>query len=159
MKTEISGDGLILKRFEAAFASALYEAASESCGGEFSRWMPWCHENYSFADSESFARGRPELWEQGSAYVYAIFDHSQTEFLGMISLNQFQAIHKFVNLGYWIRVSQQQRGIASRATRLLAKTAFEILPINRIEILTAAGNLPSQKTAERAGAGREGILR
>jgi RimJ/RimL family protein N-acetyltransferase len=33
------------------------------------------------------------------------------------------------------------------------------LEINRIEILVAVGNIPSQKTAEKAGATREGILR
>jgi RimJ/RimL family protein N-acetyltransferase len=62
-------------------------------------------------------------------------------------------------LGYWIRVSKQNRGIVSDATRVLAQTAFTDLPINRLEILTALENIPSQKAAEKSGATREGILR
>jgi RimJ/RimL family protein N-acetyltransferase len=91
---------------------------------------------------------------------YAIFDAETEQFLGGVGLNQPNAAHKFFNLGYWVRTSVQNRGIASRAARILAKASFEDLPpLNRIEILAAVENLPSRKTAEKAGAHHEGILR
>ena len=67
--------------------------------------------------------------------------------------------HKFYNLGYWVRASRRNQGIISKAARLLAKIAFEDLPVNRVEIITAVENIPSQKAAEKSGATREGVLR
>ena len=159
MRHKISGDKIYLQRYEIQFAPLLFEAGTESRGGEFSRWMPWCHENYAFADSESFIKKVEENWQDQTQFGFAIFDAETDEFLGGVGLNQPNNHHKFYNLGYWIRVSKQNRGIASAATRLLAQAAFEDLPINRIEILMAVENIPSQKTAEKAGATREGVLR
>lgn len=64
-----------------------------------------------------------------------------------------------MNLGYWVRTGFQSCGIAHTATELLAKTAFEDLDLNRIEIAAAIENIASHKTAEKAGATREGVLR
>ena len=159
IRGEIKSDSIILRRYEIGFAPLLLEAAIESHGGEFSRWMPWCHENYTFADSESFIEKTVENWDDKTQFGFAIFDAKTNEFLGGVGLNQPNDNHKFYNLGYWIRVSKHNKGTASAATRVLAKTAFEDLPINRVEILAAVENIPSQKAAEKAGAIREGILR
>ena len=166
MRTEIHDEQLILKAYEKSFAPMLFEAGIESRGGEFTRWMPWCHENYTIEESRAFVEKTVENWQHahdfwraGAEFAYAIFDAPTGRFLGGVGLNQPNKIHKFYNLGYWVRVSAQNRGVASHATRLLARAAFEDLPINRLEILVALENIPSQKTAEKAGAWREGILR
>lgn len=159
MRSEIVGERVVLRKYETGFAPLLFAAANESKGGEFSRWMPWCHENYALSDSESFIEKVRENWQTETQFGFAIFDAKTNEFLGGAGLNQPSRIHKFYNLGYWIRVSRQNRGASSEATRILAAAAFEDLPINRIEILTAVENIPSQKAAEKSGATREGILR
>ena len=159
MRSEIIGERVILRKYEIGFAPLLFEAADESKGGEFSRWMPWCHENYSLADSEIFIEIVEAGWKDATQFGFAIFDAQTSEFLGGTGLNQPNKIHKFYNLGYWVRASRRNRGIISEAARLLAQTAFEDLPINRIEIITAAANIPSQKAAEKSGATREGVLR
>jgi RimJ/RimL family protein N-acetyltransferase len=64
----------------------------------------------------------------------------------------------FCNLGYWIRTSRIREGAATEAIRLLAQFGFSTLQLVRIEIVVAAGNLASQKAAEKAGAMREGLL-
>ncbi len=161
MRTEIYGDRITLRRYEKSFAPLLFEAATESVQDkEFARWMPWCHADYKFEETVSFIEKTLENWQDETQFGFAIFDARTNEFLGGIGLNQPNDQHKFYNLGYWIRTSKQNRGTASAATRLLAKAAFEDLPeLNRLEILVAAENIPSQKTAEKAGAVREGILR
>lgn len=159
MKTEISSNNLILRKYETNFAPLLFEAAKESSGGEFTRWMPWCHEDYILAESESFIEKSIENWEDESQFGFAVFDTQTSEFLGGVGLNQPNKIHGFYNLGYWVRTSRQNRGIASKAARILAQTAFDELPINRLEMLIATGNIPSQKAAAKSGAMREGILR
>ncbi len=158
MREEIKGEKIVLRKFEIGFTELLFQAAFES-RREIVYWMPWCHENYSVKDSEDFIRKSIENWEDKTQFAFAIFDPQNNEFLGGTGLNQPNIINKFYNLGYWVRVSAQNRGIASEAARLLAKTAFEDLEINRIEILVAVENIPSQKAAEKAGAMREGVLR
>jgi ribosomal-protein-serine acetyltransferase len=159
MRYEITGERIILRRYEIGFTEKLFEAAFESRGGEFSRWMPWCHENYSIEESESFIKGTVENWQNEAQYGFAIFDAANEEFLGGTGLNQPNKIHKFCNLGYWIRTSRQNRGFASEAARLLARAGFEDLRINRIEIIAAVENEASHRAAEKAGATREGVLR
>lgn len=158
MKQQISNGVITLKKYEMEFAPLLYEAARESYGGEFTRWMPWCHENYSIEDSKLFIAKTLKGWKQKNQYSFAIFDAHNNEFLGGIGLNQF-GLHKLVNLGYWVRTSRHNRGIATQATRILTKACYEDLDINRIEIVVAVENIASQKAAEKSGAIREGILR
>ncbi len=159
MRDEIKSVNLILRKYEIGFAQLLFEAGTESRGGEFSRWMPWCHADYALAESASFIESGEENWRNETEFNFAIFDAKTNEFLGGVGLNQPNEEHKFYNLGYWIRVSKQNKGTASAAARLLAKTAFEDLPLNRLEILVAVENVASQKAAEKSGARREGILR
>ncbi len=159
MRPKIIGDNIYLQRYEIGFAPLLFEAANESKGGEFTRWMPWCHENYTLAESENFITSSIENWNNQTEYDYVVFDAQNNVFSGGIALNLFNEDRKLVNLGYWIRTGSQKRGIACAATRLLAKMAFEDLDLNRIEIAVAVENYASQRTAEKSGATREGVLR
>jgi len=168
MRTEIYGSQIVVKAYETSFIPLLFEAAIEARDddGDFTRWMPWCHENYTMEDSRTFVEKTVEdwhdsddIWRPGRQFAYAIFDSKAEKFLGGVGLNQPNAEHKFYNLGYWVRPSAQNRGIASRATRLLAHAAFEDMPLNRIEILAAVENIPSRNAAEKAGAHYEGVLR
>ena len=95
----------------------------------------------------------------GEWYSFGIFDKETGRFLGGVGLNFVNRAHQIANLGYWVRTSATGRGIASRATRLAARIAFEELGLQRIEIVAAVGNLGSQRVAEKAGAVREGVLR
>lgn len=167
MRTEIHDEEILLKAYEESFAPMLFEAARESgASAEFRRWMPWCHENYTLAESREFVEkckknwlDKENVWRAGMEFGYAIFDRASGNFLGGTGINQPNEAHKFFNLGYWVRTRAQNRGVASRATRLLARAVFEDLPVSRIEIIVAAGNVPSRKAAEKSGAQFEGILR
>lgn len=159
MRSEIKTEKFILRKYELDFAPMLFEAAIESQGGEFSRWMPWCHENYKIEESESFIAKSIKNWKNEAEYDFAIFDTKNEKFAGGVSLNLFNRERGTMNLGYWVRTSLQNRGIASSATRMLAQTGFKDLNVNRIEIAIAVENFASQKAAEKSGAKREGVLR
>src|SRR4028119_831335 len=103
MRSGIVGEKIILRKYEIGFAPLLFEAANESKGGDFSRWMPWCHENYTISESKTFIESLEEKWNSGKVFDYAIFDRKTNKFLGGTGLNQPSEIHKFYNLGYWIR--------------------------------------------------------
>jgi RimJ/RimL family protein N-acetyltransferase len=115
MRPEIKGEKIILRKYEMGFANMLAEAAIESRGGEFTRWMPWCHLNYELADSKSFIEKLEECWNDQTIFGFGIFDLRTERFLGGIGLNQPNEFHNFYNLGYWVRVSEQNRGIVSTA--------------------------------------------
>ena len=168
MRTEIRGARIALKAYEETFIPLLYEAAMEArLDPEFVRWMPWCHENYRLEESREFVektiahrRTAEDVWREEMVFGYAVFDAATGKFLGGTGLNRPDKTHRFFNLGYWIRPSAQKSGAASAAARLLGEAAFEDLPdLNRIEIVAAVGNLASRRTAEKAGAHFEGVLR
>lgn len=159
MKTEISNGSIVLKRYELDHIPLLFEAALESRGGEFTRWMPWCHENYTIEEARQFITKSIENWENANEFDFAIFQKQSNRFLGGISLNLFNHQRKLANMGYWIRVKSQKQGVAYKAINLLTEAAFQETDLNRLEITAAVKNIASQKTAEKAGAIREGVLR
>lgn len=152
-------DGRIVVRpLRSDDAQALYEAARESIA-EVSPWLSWCHENYSIEETRDFLASREQARAAGDWYSFGIFAKESERFLGGVGLNFINRVHKIVNLGYWVRTSATGQGVASRATRLVARFAFEELGFHRVEIVAAVANVASQRVAEKAGALREGVLR
>ena len=152
-------DGNILVRpVRLEDAEALFEAVRESIP-EVSPWLPWCHENYAIEETREFLRSRvdPEQFEE--AYSFGIFDQPSERFLGGVGLNFINRVHQIANLGYWVRTSASGKGVASKATRLVARFGFAELGLQRIEIIAAVSNIASQRVAEKAGAVRECVAR
>ena len=158
MKTEFSDGRIGIRRYRPEDIPRLFEAVRESVP-ELSAWLPWCHADYSPNDSTAFVNSRDAEWEKGEHYSFMTFDLHIGEFLGGVGLNFINRVHNFANLGYWVRSSRTGRGIASAATRLIARFGLEELKFQRLEILTAVDNLASQRVAEKAGATREAVLR
>ena len=158
MEVELIDGPILIRPYRDEDTSALYDAVRESVS-EVSLWLPWCHQNYSIDDSREFIGSR-ELASQGSEwYSFGIFEKHDGAFLGGVGINFINRVHQMANLGYWVRTSATGRGIATMATRLAARFGFEELGLQRIEIVAATGNVPSQRVAEKAGATREGVLR
>ena len=155
---ELTDESILLRPYVEADAEHLYAAVRESIS-EVSRWLPWCHENYSIDESRNFITAR-QLASQGDEwYSFAVFEKSSEVFIGGVGINFVNRVHQFANLGYWVRTSAAGRGFATRATRLAARFGFERLGLRRIEIVAAIDNLASQRVAEKAGAIRECVAR
>jgi len=54
-------------------------------------------------------------------------------------------------IGYWVAAAARRRGVGSRACVLLREFGIAELGLTRIELLVHEDNVPSQRTAERAG--------
>jgi len=111
------------------------------------------------AEAEQWIAHCATAWQRGEQFSFAAFDAASQEFLGSAGLNQRNRMHKFMNLGYWTRASQQGRGIARRAARLVAGFGFSHVHLTRIEIVTAPDNRASQRVAEAIGARFEATAR
>jgi RimJ/RimL family protein N-acetyltransferase len=158
-QTELTDGQLVVRFYREDDAPELFQAVRESIP-EVSAWLGWCHENYSIEESRDFVRSRSEKAETGEWYSFGIFDQTDNDrFLGGVGLNFINRVHQFGNLGYWVRTSATGKGVASRASSLVARFAFEELGLHRIEILAAVSNVASQRVAEKIGAVREGVLR
>ena len=155
---ELTDGTVTLRRYRAEDAEPVYQAVRESMR-EISQWMPWCHEGYSFDDSETWSNSREDAWAKGKEYDFVIISHDDCLLLGVCGLNHFDNENRFANTGYWVRTSKAKQGVATSATLLLAHFGFDELKLNRIEIVVATENTPSQRVAEKAGATQEGILR
>jgi ribosomal-protein-serine acetyltransferase len=154
-----AGDGVIFIRpIRVADAEVIYQAIMESMV-ELSTWMAWAHSGYGKAETLEFVERAESSWSAGFAYSFAIVDAESDRFCGTVGLNRIDREYEMCNLGYWIRTADTGRGLAARATRMCARFGLRELGLQRIEVVVATGNIASQKTAEKAGAHREGILR
>ncbi len=154
---ELSGDGLLLRPYLPEDSRTLAAAARESAES-VGAWLPWCHADYSNAEAEEWIARCTDAWRSGEHYAFAVFDDA-AQFLGSVGLNQRNRPHNFMNLGYWIRASQQGNGMAVRAARLVVAFGFEHVGLTRIEILAALGNRASRRVAEKTGATFEAVAR
>lgn len=158
MKIQLADSSLLLRPYRKEDVQALYDAARESIP-EMSPWLPWCHENYSIEETREFIDSRAQASANGEWYSFGVFEKETGRLLGGVGLNFINRVHQIANLGYWVRTSATGKGVATRATRLMARFGFEQLRLHRIEIHAAVENIASQRVAEKAGAVREGVLR
>jgi len=149
---------LCLRAYRGDDAAALHAAVHESIDS-VGRWLPWCHANYGKADADAWIAHCAEGWRSGEHYAFALFDADSGDFCGAVGLNQRNREHNFMNLGYWVRTSQQGNGVAVRAAQLVSGFGFEQIGLTRIEIVTALDNRASRRVAEKSGAAFEAIAR
>jgi RimJ/RimL family protein N-acetyltransferase len=154
----LTDDHIVLRPLHPQETVGLYAAVMESLP-ELIPWMSWAHSNYQLADMERYIRVAMDGWAAGTIYAFSVTDQRDGAALGTVSLSQIHPFYHFCNLGYWIRSSRRGEGLAGRAARLVSRFAFERLGLVRVEVVIAAGNLASQRAAERCGATREGMLR
>jgi ribosomal-protein-serine acetyltransferase len=151
-------DGVVtLHRYRMEDVSDLVCAAHESVGTVFP-WLPWCHEGYQAKEAESWIASQIMAWDEGASFEFAIRT-AAGDHVGGGGINSLNKEQPLANLGYWIRTSQQGKGHATRAAKLLAQFGLRDLGLQRIEIYAAVGNAASLRVIEKTGARREGILR
>ena len=136
----------------------LFDAVRESVN-DLCAFMTWCRPDYSLEDSGSFIAKCDSDWEKGEQYNFAIVDMKDGTLLGSVGLNRIDRAHNFANIGYWVRRTRTRRGVATAATRLIARFGLKELGFHRLEILIPVNNMASQRIAQKAGAKFEGILR
>jgi len=150
--------GLVLRAFCDDDAQEFVHAARESIH-TVGRWMSWC--TPAFAERNAlnwFAQCQSSLAAQ-SAYEFGVFAPETGRLLGGADLNTINHQNLLCNLGYWVRESAQGQGVASRTVHALLPYAFDTLNMQRVEIVVAQGNLPSEAVARRCGAEFECIAK
>ena len=152
----LKSDLVVLKKYTLEDVSELFEAISVSTKRVYP-WLPWCHPNYTIAETEAWLKTRPQRWHEGKEFGFSI-RNGQGKIAGGCGIG-IGSQSWCGNLGYWLRTGFTGKGYATAATKLLAEFGIKNLQLKRIEIKVSVDNFSSQRVAERAGAYKEGISR
>lgn len=158
-KDLIASDGIVtIRPVRVDDADAIFEAASSS-QADIYPWMSWCHPEYTRAESLEWLVMKEEDLRNGDEFVMALIENATGRMLGTVGINMINKMHRYANLGYWVRSDATRRGYATAATRLMARMGLEVLGLNRVEIMMSVENVASRGVAMKAGAVFEGVLR
>lgn len=147
--TEISDGTVVIRTHKPCDVHPYFAAARESIP-EVSRHLPWLHQAYTIEEARMWIEKTvPSLWKQQSEYHFAITDAETGSVLGACGLDAVDWVNHTANLGYWVRTSRTQQGIATAAARLLARFGFEQLQLKRIDVVTSVENVPSARVIEK----------
>ncbi|HEX5613688.1 MAG TPA: GNAT family N-acetyltransferase [Acidimicrobiia bacterium] len=123
---------------------------------ELRAYMPWASDAY---DVES-ARQWIASVAAGAEHGFLVFEVDDPRtVVGSCGLNQLDPLNLSANLGYWIRTANTGRGLATRATRLVARFGHDDLGLHCIRISASVENVASCRVAERAGGRLDGTVR
>jgi len=122
-------------------------------------WMPWCTPDYSLDEARFWFKYCQHNIEHKTAYDVGIFITETGQLAGGISINRINRMDNIGNIGYWVRESLQNKGIASAAIELIKTFGFQTLELTRLEILIMEENHISRKLAEKSGAKFECLAR
>jgi RimJ/RimL family protein N-acetyltransferase len=150
------GDGVVsIRPLRPGDEDAVLDERSDA---EARRWAPAAG-SWTRQDVEGLVRSAPSVWLGGGEARFAIIDPVSDEYIGSIGLRPTVPAFGVAELGYGMRAGWRRRGYMTRALALVEKWAFDQAGLARLELGTAADNLASQRTAERAGFVREGVAK
>lgn len=144
----IENTEIILQPFKVEHASEFAAAVRESVGP----WMSWSHKNYSEREAIEWVEFCQRNIENETSYEIGIFLANGNHLAGGISINQINRHNNIGNIGYWVRESLRNRGIALQAVQLIKDFGFNALSLTRLEIIVLTENVVSRHIAEKSGA-------
>jgi RimJ/RimL family protein N-acetyltransferase len=116
-------------------------------------WMPWAaHEPAPEAQRLERLRTFRGHFDLGSDYAYGLFDKAGAALLGVAALKLSTVVDER-ELGYWLHVAHTGRGLMHEAGLALLRVAFELEPLDAVDIRVEPENLRSARVAERLGFG------
>lgn len=149
-------DQVTVREFREGDAAEVFRAVKENYGRLVS-FMDWITPEYSITSAEEFIVQSIKGREESTNLSLGIFRGDR--FIGSIGFVHFDWAAMKTEIGYWIAVEEEGKGIVSRAAMLLIDFAVRELEINRIEIRCSAENIRSSAIPIRLGFQKEGHLR
>ncbi|MBN1200962.1 MAG: GNAT family N-acetyltransferase [Anaerolineae bacterium] len=147
---QFESERLIIRAPRPGDGPAVNEAIHESLD-ELKPWMPWADPAPSVADTEAHMRGAAARFLQREDLPLLLFRKNGGLFIGGSGLHRINWSVPCMEIGYWVRTSQQGNGYITEAVRRITTFALEKLGAQRVEIRCDARNTRSAAVAERAG--------
>jgi len=154
--TPLTDGTIVLREWRDSDVPAVAAACREP---EIARWLDQVPQPYSDRDAREYIASTRRGWREQTLASFAIADARTDELLGSISIHWLDHEHAVGEVGYWVHSDARGRGVATRATRLIARWAIEDCGLERLQLRADVLNEASQRVAEKAGFTREGVLR
>lgn len=148
---------LLLRPFDAADASAVYDACQDQ---DIQRWTtvpsPYLREH-----AEQFTAGyAPQAWASGAGAMFAVTELADGRPLGAVGLHFDRGRDDGIaEIGYWTAPHGRGRGVTTEAVAEVCAWAFATCGVQRLDWYAEVGNVASRRVAEKVGFVMEGTLR
>ena len=156
--TEILTERLRLRAPKRGDVNPLHDAIAETLT-DLVPWLPWARLDHGPAETRRDLRAARSAWSRQSAFEFVIELRDSGRVVGVTSLHRVDWVRAAAGLGYWVRRSEWNRGIATEAAAAALSHALGGLRLHRIEALVALENKSSQRVIEKLGFVREGVAR
>lgn len=149
---------LVLRCYNPADAPLLAASITESLE-HLLPWMPWAAAEPEPLQTkiERLRRFRANF-DLGQDYIYGIFNPQENRLLGGTGLHT-RIGNNALEIGYWIHKDYIGRGYATETSAALAKVAFEVNQVERVEIHCAVENVRSAAVPRKLGFQHEATLK
>lgn len=151
-------DGVVtLRPWTREDVTAIAAACSDP---EIPRWLDTVPQPYGETEARAYVAYTERGWRgRGAETPFAVVDAESGEVLGSCGVHWTDPEQAVAEVGYWVRREARGRGVATRATRLVAGWVLGTLHYERLQLRADPLNEASCRVAERAGFTREGVLR
>jgi RimJ/RimL family protein N-acetyltransferase len=154
----IETERLVLRCWEPRDAPLLKEAVDASID-HLRPWMPWAHaEPQTLEEKVALLRRFRGNFDLGNDFVYGIFERDESRALGGTGFHTSAGDDAF-EIGYWVRADATRQGYATEATAALARVAFEVCGVDRIDLRIEPANAASLAVPQKLGFTEEARLR
>ena len=122
----------------------------------------WTDPEFAGEYADDYSKSRREVKQLllTDSRTFIIEDLADGRKIGIISYYHVRSDYPYLyEIGYRIKPGERRKGYTTEAARLLVDHLFATESIERIESVTDAENLPSQRVLEKNGFRREGTLR
>jgi RimJ/RimL family protein N-acetyltransferase len=150
----LGGDGVRLRPWQLSDVDELARACDDPVTARF---LPHIPSPYTTESARWWiTEGALAAWAAGGC-AFAVTDPAGGV-LGGAGISNLPAHRHHAEIGYWVAPWARGRGVATAALRVLSEWGFGN-GIERMELLAAKDNVPSQRAALAAGFAREGVRR
>ena len=121
-------------------------------------WLPWAVDPMDeSAQRQRLRRVRSEF-DSNKDLGFVVLDPASGQLVGAVGLHRRGLEHER-EISYWVDRELAGRGYCSEFTAALARIAFEVEGVHRVQICCDPENVASNRVAEKLGFVREGTLR
>jgi|SRR5690625_1750367 len=121
------------------------------------QWLPWVDHVKAVDDSLQFIERSFETYANRENLNCGVFFKEQL--VGIVSFNSFDWTNYIGEIGYWLSIDQQGKGVMTQAVKAFVDQAFTYFDLNKVEIYAALQNKKSQAIPERLNFKKEGVIR
>ena len=143
----LQASGLRLRPWRADDAPAVLLAVRDTA---IARWNPVDRPDPDLRVAQAWVEDRGD-WTGSEHASFAVVSADDDALLGSVSLFKIDRVHDNAEIGYWTVPRSRGRGVATTAVDLVARWAFDVGQLHRVQLYHAVDNPASCRVATKAG--------